>query len=382
MKNCYVYSHYTFGIGHIQRASLLAKGLSQKFRVFLFYSGAYFDIKFDEIHKVMRLPAEIKRSRGAKSTIFESNAKNEQELVKNRIDSVIEEFRKNEPHVFITEFFPFASFRLNKTIIPLLEYIKSNYPNCKIVCSARDFPISDREDISKYNKNRLKHIIKKYYDLILIHAPYELSMFKPLNPIFEDIKDINIKFTGYIVGKIKKTISRNTKNKILIAVGGGRDGEEFIKKIIDASSLSRLRDEFKIKVITGPFSNYSLQQTNMHFKKMSIKKYVPNLGSNLRNYQCVITMAGYNTIAEILLANVNAIIFPRPNSYEQKARAIRISELSKNINMIDEKTILIELKNIIEEKLRLHPIKLNLPQDYFNGIEISVNEVVKLIKNG
>lgn len=381
MKNCYVYSHYTFGIGHIQRAFLLAKGLSQGFRVFLFYSGAYFDMKFDGIHKVVRLPAEIKRNRDAKSTVFENNNKNEEELVRSRINSIIEEFRKNEPHIFITEFFPFANFRLNKTIIPLLKYIKLNYPECKIVCSARDFPISDREDISKYNKNGLKHIIKKYYDIILIHAPYQLSMFKPLSPIFENIKEANIKFTGYIVGKIKRNMCHNTKNKILIAAGGGRDGEEFIKRVINALSLSRLREEFKLEVITGPFSNYSLQQTYMYFKKISVKKYVPNLSSNLKDYQCVITMAGYNTIAEILLANVNAIIFPRPNSYEQQERAIRVSDLSKNIDIINEKTSLIELRDILEKRLHLHE-KNKLPKNYFNGIKTSINEVVRIMKDG
>lgn len=378
MKNCYIYSHYTFGIGHIQRASLLAKGLSKKFKVFLFYSGEHFGLQFDKIHKVVRLTGEIKENRNSKFTTFENPHSTEKEIITNRINTIIEEFKKNKPEIFITEFFPFASFRLKKTIIPILKYIKSNYPKCKIICSARDFPISDRENISRYNINQLNKIIKKYYDLILIHAPLELSMFEPINPLFKEINNLNIKFTGYIVEKTKNKTKQNTKNKILITVGGGRDGKEIIKKVIVALSISKFKDELKIEIITGPFSNYSLKKIKN--KNTIIKKYVPNLGSNLKNYKFIISMAGYNTIAEILYANVNAIIFPRPNSYEQKERAIRIASFSKNINLIHEKKSLIELKQIIEQELYSDK-KNKLPKNYFHGIEKSINEIVSIVEN-
>lgn len=377
MKNCYIYTHYTFGIGHIQRASLIAQALSKKFKVFLFYSGIEFDKKFNKNHKTVRLPGEIKKSRYSKSTLFEN--KNKEKVIENRINTIINEFKKNKPDVFITEFFPFAYLRLNKTLIPILKHIQLNYPKCKIICSARDFPISDRENILKYNKYKLKNAIQKYYDLILIHAPKKISMFKPLNPIFENLKGAPLKFTGYVVGKHKPKVTNPTKNKVLITVGGGRDGKEIIMKTLKALSLSNLRDKLKIHVVTGPFSNYSFNISD-DFKEFKVKKYIPDLSSKLYNYDLVVSMAGYNTIAEILFSNTQSVVFPRPNSYEQQNRAIRVSKIFNCVDVVNKKISLEKLKKLLEKKLSIKKRKAN-NIDYFSGIEKSVKEVSNLLEN-
>ena len=112
--------------------------------------------------------------------------------------------KRNPPDLFITEFFPFAYIRLDKTLMPILKHIKRNYPECKIICSARDYPISDRESIRKYNKKIISSTIKRYYDLILVHAPEKLSMFNKKNPISDCVDAKKIKLLNKLMKLFRK----------------------------------------------------------------------------------------------------------------------------------------------------------------------------------
>jgi glycerate 2-kinase len=376
MKNCYIYAHYTFGIGHIQRAALIEEELSSSFKTFLFYSGDYFKKEFKNIHKVIRLPSDSRENRYSKTTVFEKRQSKETILQK-RISSIIKQFVINPPDIFITEFFPFAHFRLQDTLIPILDYIKKNYPNCKIICSARDFPISDRESINNYDKVNLRKTIEKYYDLILIHAPKKLSMFDYKNNLIKSIPKIPIKFTGYVVDN-KKSKKKPKRNKILITVGGGKDGEIVVKKALKALSESKFKSELEIDVLTGPFSKYSVEYNNP-FKKLTIKKYVQNLSRIMGNYSLIFCMSGYNTIAEIMHSKTKAIVFPRPRSYEQFNRVLVLKKYDKHINMVQNSIRINELRKLVD-KIMEKNINHSLNSDCFEGVNNSKKEIIRILQ--
>jgi predicted glycosyltransferase len=60
-KNCVIYTHYTFGIGHLQRAKVIANSLKKDFNVTLISSGAKLkNFKMDDDINWIKLLGEVK----------------------------------------------------------------------------------------------------------------------------------------------------------------------------------------------------------------------------------------------------------------------------------------------------------------------------------
>src|SRR3989344_6035855 len=125
MIKCYIYAHYGFGFGHLQRSKLIALALNEiGYSVTLFSSGAKLPKEFipKEINFI-QLESEEPTFVYAKNR--PSNKKiTKKEMIKRRIRKVISELKGLEPDIFITEFFPFSPFRLEKTLIPILNHIR------------------------------------------------------------------------------------------------------------------------------------------------------------------------------------------------------------------------------------------------------------------
>lgn len=376
MINCYIYVHHAFSLGHFQRSKLLAEGLSSynKYNIILFSSGVPVPTLKAAIPKeisFIQLPSE--------DVICSSTKKNRKDLKKNiykqRIEKIIKCFSKAPPRIFITEFFPFAKFRLDKTLIPILKHIRINYPNCKIICSARDFPISWHEKLKKYNFDKLKKILNKYYDLVLIHARKNLSSFKRGGFFYKFSCNVPIYFTEYVVNTelLQRKQFRKRKKNILVTAGGGRDGPKLISLVLKAVEIinnsGSTSQQLHLNIVSGPFGNSRFEEGKkkkwcVFFKGMS------NVAKMIAQSDLVLCMAGYNTSIEVLASNIAAIIFPLEKSLEQHKRAKAISKMKNNIlvQKIDSSpsTIAKKIKALLELK---NDSKTNATDiSLFNGV--------------
>lgn len=338
MVNCYVYTHFNFGIGHFQRAKVLSEELSNKYSTFLMSSGKKLPKEFLPKNKIkfIQLPSEEFYEFGKTKV---SDPKINKKAMNNiRINTIKKLFKKNKPNIFITEYFPFSPFRLKKTLMPLIKYINLKYKKCLIISSVRDFPLSDIERKNKYNKILIKNILNKYYDAILVHAPKELSIFKN-GELFYRLKcKPKIFFTGFVVETTllnKINYIKNRNKNILLTTGGGRDGLELIKKILESYKLIKKNKKIILNIVCGPLrEKEKLKKLKKYKNKENIKIHDFITGSKKVNkFLCadvIISMSGYNTIAEIYACGSPSLIFPRENSYEQIKRAKYITKKNKN----------------------------------------------------
>jgi len=374
MANCYIYTHYTFGIGHLQRAKLLAEGIKKysSFRPILLCSGASVPSSFIPKTLFIKLPGEIKLNYKSKITKSESLKFSKEKINEIRIKKILNLFKKYKPDIFITEFFPFGWIRLNKTLVPILEYIKQNYPHCMIFCSARDIPISDREDLKEYDFKRLNKFFKRYYNFIFIHSPKSFSIFKKGEKFAYFDPKVPTYFTGYMVRSHKNFKKNNSKKRILITVGAGRDGSNFVTKALKSIEKINKSRPVSVRVVKGPFS--SVEYSKWQEKKWCrIYDSVPNLMAWINTSDLVVCMAGYNTISEIMVSNVPALIYPRPKSFEQQKRARFVSNNSKRRFLVTDRTSISEMSNKIEFLLKMKPIKskdLSKFKGIFNTVEL------------
>jgi len=386
-KNCIIYTHYTFGIGHLQRAKVIANSLKKDFNVTLISSGAKLkNFKVDKDIEWVKLPGEVKTNVKLKKTFVESKL-NDKKYFDERVYSIKSIIDKKNPVFFITEFYPFGNFRLKKTLPEILGYLKSNYPYCKIISSVRDLPVSDSENVLKFDFNSVRHDLDLYYDMLLVHSPKEFSLLGD-NKFLKKLKTcVPISYTGFVVD-FPNSKKKCKKNEILVAVGGGRDGNNLLDKIFDDICKRKFARNTKFTFVTGEFHKSSKVYSHPQIRKVC--KFIPDLVNEYSKYGCVISMAGYNTVSELLATNTKSVLVPRKDSFEQTKRAQFASKNSKNIVLYSsKKNMSLLVNNLLKTKKTLNDknwfFGAERTRDFLKDIlitkEIKINSILSAIED-
>ena len=160
--------------------------------------------------------------------------------------------------------------------------------------------------------------------------------------------------------------------------GGGQDGIEivqtFTKSIISSGQYG--------VIVTGPFFPEDiikrLYEVAENHSNLMIIRFHDEPFNLIRHADKVVSMAGYNTICELLTLNKNAIIIPRiqPRK-EQWIRACRLNEkgLIKVLHPNDLKSGMLGawLQNSNQQPSDKHQLN-------FNGLDNIIDRVVATLK--
>ncbi len=158
---------------------------------------------------------------------------------------------------------------------------------------------------------------------------------------FPDYVSEKVKFCGYLRREsgdktpdiVRQELQIETDEKlVLVTPGGGADGYNLVKNYL--LGLAQLDSDTKIKslIISGPEMPSSQQQefTQIACQNDSIQfmEFSDDLNSYMTAADVVVSMAGYNTVCEILSLNKKAVVVPRTQPVqEQWIRAQRMARL-------------------------------------------------------
>jgi predicted glycosyltransferase len=143
-----------------------------------------------------------------------------------------------------------------------------------------------------------------------------------------------VKLVGYLARPIAtKTKSQNGLPTILVTAGGGGDGHRLLSGYL--SFLERLpaNGRFRSVLVTGPFLSRSRQREVRERGRalgssVEVMCFTDRFEDLLASAAGVVSMAGYNTVVEILSAGVPALLLPRRTPrMEQSIRAQRLAAL-------------------------------------------------------
>lgn len=129
---------------------------------------------------------------------------------------------------------------------------------------------------------------------------------------------------------LARMFPRRGDSLVLVTGGGGADASFFMDKFVDAVRLMFPRVSFDAVVSTGPFMHHD-QYLLLRRKARGLPIHVTRHGQDnirlLQRADLVISMAGYNTISEILRYRKRAIVIPRTGpSLEQTIRTRLMAE--------------------------------------------------------
>ena len=129
-------------------------------------------------------------------------------------------------------------------------------------------------------------------------------------------------YTGYICERRSSASSRDREDgRILVTVGGGRDGQRTIDCALKVAEIER---GYRFDIVCGPFMEKdtvdAMGRRVVHLDNVRVHWYVRNLKETIAGYDLVICSGGYNTLIETIIRRRKCISVPRRGSYEQGKR--------------------------------------------------------------
>jgi predicted glycosyltransferase len=333
------YSHDTVGLGHIRRNIALAAALVRS------------DIQTDVLlitgnpeaatlprpanTDIVTLPTVAKDSSGGYRSRSLRSALNH--VLDTRAAVIQAAVLSFEPDLLVVDKVPLG---VGKELLATLNTLRDDpQRRTSVVLGLRevlDDPITAVRDWTRSHSTR---VIEDYYDAIWVYGDrrvYDPIVEYGLPPQVAS----KVSYTGYLaddrgVGLIVPTADQLPPPPLppelpylLCMVGGGQDGFELAHAFV----LAALPAGFLGVVICGPFMPPD-QRRQVHADAaaradMIVYDFVSNVQSFLDGATAVVSMAGYNSVCEVVACGRRALLVPRTSPrLEQRIRAERLAGL-------------------------------------------------------
>jgi predicted glycosyltransferase len=358
-KRLMIYSHDTFGLGHLRRCRAIAHSLVERFKglTILILSGSPIIADFDFRARVdfIRIPGVIKLFNGEYTSLrLKIDLKDTLSIRESIIRNTTREFA---PDLFLVDKEPLG---LKGEMTDTLRMLKGT--GTKTILGLRD--IMDEPTLLKREWAGRDMLSAMYdlYDDIWIYGLEEF--FNPLTTmdVTPALRD-KIIYTGYLPRSLPKKHRPSEKLDmeepyILVTPGGGGDGATMVDWVMRAFEGDDA-PPFGALMVLGPFMPPELRAEFMDraakLARVKVISFDSRMEVLMANSVGVISMGGYNTFCEILSYDKRALVIPRMEPRkEQLYRTTRAEELGLSKMLIpdgdlDTRTMVEALRNLPDQ---------------------------------
>ena len=326
-----IYSHDTFGLGHLRRCRTIAHSLvgEHKGLSVLIISGSPIIGAFEFRTRVdfVRVPGVIKLRNGDYSSLsLQMDVGQLLELRASIISHTAEVFR---PHLFIVDKEPLG---LRGEIAEALRVLRAQ--GTPTVLGLRDVMDEPHLLAREWERKGLIPALDEFYDDIWVYGLPQVC--DPLDGmgVPESVRQKMV-YTGYLRTHARAFAPSAghgfDEPYVLVTTGGGGDGDELIDWVLSAYESDPTIPNPALLVL-GPFMPLAQRTTYIEraerLEKVKTLTFDANAEQLISGALGVIAMGGYNTFCEILSFDKRSLIVPRTRPrMEQFIRACRAEEL-------------------------------------------------------
>lgn len=339
--NILMYSHDTFGLGHIRRTMAIATHLRSSNTNILILTGSPLAGRFSFPQQIdfVRIPGMIKKTNEEYLPLsIKINPRHALDIRQSIIKATAKTF---QPHLFIVDKEPLG---LKKEVLPTLKWMRRNQPDTRTVLGLRDI-MDDAETVKKsWKKKGVYDILDTLYSEVWTYGIRDFY-----NPIEEyDIPENisqKMQFTGYIprkvpnIEEVKKEKQRNSiregQKLVVITTGGGGDGYPVMDAFLSMLESQKRPFPFASILITGPFMpRRKRAKIFKRARKLGILAFhfYRHMEKILAAADLVVCMGGYNTLCELMSQKTVTLLIPRETP--RKEQLIRAKCFHRN-NLVE-----------------------------------------------
>lgn len=318
MSDVLLYVQHLLGIGHLRRASLLSRAMSDRgLSVTVISGGMPFDgVDFGAARRV-QLPPCRTADRGFSGLVDARGRPVDAAWWQARQAALLDAFEAAAPKVVLVEMFPFGRRPFRAELTALLERAAAS--GCYRVSSVRDILVR-KNDPAK--ERWMIETARRHFDRVLVHGDPRIAPLTASFPAAAAIEELLV-YTGYVTAGAAAPWD-GALGEVLVSAGGGAVGGALLSAALDARPLCRYaerpwrlvsgpnlpEDQFRSLVARAPFG-------------VTVERFRADLPALMGRAAVSISQGGYNTIMDVLAAGVPAVInpFAAPGESEQGERA-------------------------------------------------------------
>lgn len=332
-----LYSHDTFGLGHLRRSRALAQAITaaDPNASALILTGSPVAGRFDFPSRVdhVRLPGVTKKKDG--SYISQTMGMSIEQTTDLRSGLIRSAIREYEPDILIVDKEP-CGFR--GELLPAFEDLRRSGAT-RIVLGLRDVLDDPTVLAEEWDRKGATEAAEQFYDEIWIYG--KKCVYDPVAGLpLSQAARARMHWTGYLRREANALSDIPDERFILVTPGGGGDGQTMVDLLLSAyEQHPDLAPEAKL--VYGPFLSGELR-ADFEDRVKALDGRVTAVGFESQiealyaGSEGVICMGGYNTFCEVLSFDKRAVIVPRTvPRLEQYIRASRAEELGL-VRMLDE----------------------------------------------
>lgn len=304
-----LYSHDTFGLGHLRRTLAIAHGLRSRrdgvSQLVVTGSPLAHSFRLPEGADYLKLPSAAKQ--GADRYAARSLSLGLDTLLELRRDLLVTAAVHFRPDVLVVDNVPAG---LMGELVPTLYALRRQ--GTRLVLGLRD--IVDEPSVVRqaWTRQGAYRLLDEVYDAIVIYGD-------------PDVYDARVEyglsaraaakttFAGYLGRISAPAASRRRRSPlVLVTAGGGEDGWALLRT---AADLGARMPGTRFLFVTGPFLPEARRRTLERVLEGAdgarVQEFVGNLPAWIAAADSVVAMAGYNTVCEVLAAGRPAVLVPR-----------------------------------------------------------------------
>ena len=328
-----IYSHDTFGLGHLRRCQTIAHWLVEQNKdmsvIILTGSPIIGSFNFRARVDFVRIPGVIKLRSGDYTSL--SLLIDTEETLALRASIIKHTAEIFDPDIFIVDKEPLG---LRGEVTETLEMLKER--GTHLVLGLRDIMDEPAALVPEWRRKKVMPALRDYYDAIWIYGLPQIC--NPLEGI--DLpKSVQRKmvYTGYLHRSLPQgpglpvPLQKIDAPYILVTTGGGGDGEDMVDWVLRAYEADP-RLPHPALLVLGPFM-HSDRQAEFLLRAAKLDNveaitFDAQMEHVMARAIGVVAMGGYNTFCEIVSFDKRALIVPRTRPrMEQFIRAAKAEEL-------------------------------------------------------
>ena len=318
------YTHDTFGMGHLRRCLNIIEALARRrpdAAILLITGSPALGLVTSRPPNVDVVKLPTIAPTGTAADRPPHLPIGTESLIRMRRKTIAKLVEAFTPDVFVTDNFALGARR---ELLPTLEALRRT--PARTVLGLRDIVDDPQVVRRRWTKEGISTALRELYDRILVFG--ESEMFDAAREYgLDDAVAAKVRHCGYVArpgGRAAEPFDTFglPKPRLLATVGGGGDGLPLLRALIGA--LARL-PEVGALVLSGPLQGESARaamqrEAEALGPRVVVRPFVDDPTRLMAEADLVVSMAGYNTVAELLSQNARMLLVPRDWRYGEHAR--------------------------------------------------------------
>lgn len=338
MNKLLIYSHDTYGLGNIRRMLSVVEHLVEQdpkmSALILSGSPMMQAFRLSERIDYIKLPCLERDQNGTYGSKFLELSY--ERLLSLRADLILNTILNFEPDLIIVDKKPLG---VQNEIAPALDVLRRRANRAKLVLMLREILDDPATTTAVWERNGYHDTIREFYDAVLVVGSQNVFDTAQEYQFPETTQD-KLHYCGYIkkpnngrpAEQVRNELGIKDQDLVVVTAGGGKDGFRLMGVALSAFAAPTRLPKTHLLLILGPEMDQSerdaLVSASADCESVTVYEYTTDMMSYLNAASVVVSMAGYNTVTELLSLQKPAVLVPRTVPVlEQWIRATRLEKL-------------------------------------------------------